>query len=129
LSSAFPVLASTLVIQIVWLIAVLKTPSPLMSAISLLEEKQVHRAWDTSEQKWVFSIVAYERLEEIENPELAPRRMRHHRRQSPLNTLCVAGTSCPSRLFKLLNHPHPARRGFMASNPGATATSPLPKTT
>ena len=28
-----------------------------MSAISLFEEKQVRRAWNTSEQKWVFAIV------------------------------------------------------------------------
>lgn len=28
-----------------------------MSAISLFEEKQVRRAWNPSEQKWVFAIV------------------------------------------------------------------------
>jgi hypothetical protein len=28
-----------------------------MSAISLFEEKQVRRAWNASEEKWVFAIV------------------------------------------------------------------------
>jgi hypothetical protein len=28
-----------------------------MSAISLFEEKQVRRAWNASEQKWMFAIV------------------------------------------------------------------------
>jgi hypothetical protein len=28
-----------------------------MSAISIFEEKQVRRAWDSTEEKWVFAIV------------------------------------------------------------------------
>jgi hypothetical protein len=34
-----------------------KIPFLPMSAVSLFEEKQVRRAWNASEQKWVFAIV------------------------------------------------------------------------
>ena len=34
-----------------------KIPFHPMSAISLFEEKQVRRAWNASEEKWVFAIV------------------------------------------------------------------------
>jgi hypothetical protein len=75
-----------------------KTPFLPMSAISLFEEKRVRRVWNAGEQKWVFTIAG--------------------------NTQIVAGTSCPRHFFKLLNHPHPAPRGFWESNPGAATKSP-----
>jgi hypothetical protein len=46
-----------------------------MGSIKLFESKQIRSVWNESEENWL-AKVGTERLEEIENPELATQRTR-----------------------------------------------------